>query len=225
MIYKAIVNSGGSNEFTHTFNQTIQKVRGYKINGVSIPVAYYRVRDNNNKLTIIQSATTYNLTLTNGDYSDTSLVAEVQTQLQTINANFTATLSGHSITLTHSTTAFDVDFLTCYYLLGFNETGSYTGLLTYTGENAINLYGAQVVHLLSDTIGTCSLSNSYNNVVDNYLIDETYGGIYIRSFENPDFIEITPKNISSIHFKLVFDDGEVYTSNGLPVLISMTIYA
>ena len=224
MIYNAIL-SGSNNDFTHTFNQTIKDCIGYRINSVSVPISFYKVRSSNNKIDIIQSATTHNLALTVGDYSDASLIVELAVQLATINANFTVTLSGHYIVITHSTTGFTIDMDitdTADSVLGFaTVTASAT---TQTATSSLNLYSTPNLIVTSDTLGTESLSNDYNNVLTILTINKTYGDVFVRTYEHPEVVTIAEKNIKEIHIKLYHQDGEEFTSNGLNITLNMTFY-
>lgn len=228
MRYQIAVNSrdritGNSNDFTYQLGRVLQNVNSFSLDFISIPIAYYRVNSTNNRFDVGASQ----VTLTEGDYTITTLATEVQTQLQAINANYTCSVSGNYLVLAHTTTAFTLDFNvdnSAYEVMGFVKTGSYTGTTSYTSPNSVNLYGSQVCHLCSKELGIQSLNDAFDNVVQSFVIDATYGNVNTYINNTPVTKVITTKNLDKIDFSLRKDDGTLFDLDGLNIVFNLNLY-
>mmetsp|Transcript_6551 Transcript_6551/g.24584 ORF Transcript_6551/g.24584 Transcript_6551/m.24584 type:complete len:231 (-) Transcript_6551:252-944(-) len=114
------------------------------------------------------------ITLNPGSPSITSLVSHLQTQLQTIDAGFSASFDTYTnrITISHSTTNFELKWVssTDYTAewLGFDGSANDTGASSYTGDYLPNL-SIKAIQLHSSTLRQFMYYND-NTSHDNDLI-------------------------------------------------------
>ena len=164
------------------------------------------------KLTASPSYTT--LTLTEGNYMSTDFSDTLQTLLQTVNANFTVSISNVTgkLSIENPTNVFDIQFPRedtastfdwgLGYYMGFNNT-SYTNQTTLTGERVVNLVG------------------------DNYIMLQIgdYEGIE-HEVEKQGLISATAKIIlTSDKYAILFDNGSNFLSKEVAFQLPTNISA
>jgi hypothetical protein len=164
------------------------------------------------KLTASSSYTT--LTLTEGNYMSTDFSDSLQTLLQTLDANFTVTISNITgkLSIENPTNAFDIQFPKentastfdwgLGYYMGFNNI-SYTNKSTLTGERVVNLVG------------------------DNYIMLQIgdYEGIE-HEVEKQGLISATAKIIiTSDKYAILFDNGSNFLSKEVAFQLPTNISA
>jgi hypothetical protein len=164
------------------------------------------------KLTASPSYTT--LTLSEGNFLSTEFSDSLQTLLQTVDANFTVTISNITgkLSIENPTNAFDIQFPRedtastfdwgLGYYMGFNNT-SYTNQTTLTGERVVNLVG------------------------DNYIMLQIgdYEGIE-HEVEKQGLISATAKIIlTSDKYAILFDNGSNFLSKEVAFQLPTNISA
>lgn len=121
---------GNINDFTIKLSDAIDDIRGIKSMQVSLPYQWYTVMTGiNDKIYFEVGGSPYTATLTEGNYTSTTLATEVASAMNTIylpDNLFTCTLSTltYKYTITHGATNFTLEF-------GTNTTAAATRLLGY----------------------------------------------------------------------------------------------
>jgi len=226
--YQIAINSrdrliGDSNNFEYRLGRVVQDVYAFSVSWLSLPIASYKVNETNNKFDVGVST----ITITEGDYTKTTLATEIQTQLQAVDANYSCSVSGNYLTISHTSSNFILSFNvdnSAYELMGFIKTGSYTGTTSYTSPNSVNLYGSQVVHLTSKELGQQSINDAYDNVVQSFVIDATYGNVHVYENNTPTVKKITTKNLDKLDFAIRKDDGTLFDLDGLEIVFNLHLY-
>lgn len=113
----------------------------YVLTNAAIPNTMYNVTTSNNQLSVRTALNPWTtIQLTPGNYSAFSLSVELKTRLDAFETTFTASISNISGLLTISKdTWFQVRFTNSGDLLGFNTNRDTQMLLSYTGEDVIDL--------------------------------------------------------------------------------------
>lgn len=137
----------------------------YRVECISMPNLFYNVNSSN--YSVYTSLGDVNLTP--GYYTSSSFVTHLQTQLQTVDANYTVTLDSNTKKITVANTgAFTLDFGTdttasARILMGFNQADTASGT-SVTGDNPINLAPQPIVFIdipqNNQQIMTSSVSSS-----------------------------------------------------------------
>ena len=230
-------STDGINDFEINLDNMIQDVVGIESMEVLLYHQWYTVNTTNNKIYFKVSTTTYTATLTTGNYIPSTLVTEIQTQMNsayTPDNNFTCTYSSSigKVTVTHSATNFQLMFSTnttasARKLLGFNAEDTVAGL-TVTSTNLIDLNCNRNLFLVSR-----ALTNDYSLIADNRMrvllpipVTTTFGGlIQWRSYGDKWTTKFTtPQNFQVLDFKLYQEDlTNLVPMNGIDWRITLRL--
>ena len=93
--------SGTNENAIFTLSSAIKNVKSVRVKQVYIPFTYYTFHDGNNTLTMKYGGTDYDVTITAGDYTGTTLATEMQTRL-----NAHASMTGFTVSYSSSTKKF-----------------------------------------------------------------------------------------------------------------------
>lgn len=170
------------------------------------------------------------VTLTSDNYTIDTLVTELQTQLQTVDAGFTVTETSYNhITITHSTNTFTMDFTgsELYRLLGFNKT-TYGAVLTDESDNAYDLFGhSRAIYLTSARLmqeSEMTYTNQIENMVTVILNDVAWGyPINQDDGESGKIYYNTPVVFNNIDIQFRFSTGYIVPLDNAHWYIEMEI--
>lgn len=222
-------NNSNLNNPLFILNRSIY-VNKYKIQSVEIPLSFYSVNSNNNKLYFVETgsqSTTRTVTFPVGDYTSSSLVSTLETHL---NAQGTYT---YTVSYSNSTYKVTIGSTDNFKILA-SSTCSWLGLSasdssladSYTFPKILNLSGPSSLYLLASEISSSSnIHNSESiNVLEKIPISGNKGEIVF--WENPrDFGWVDSNNsLSSLTLKLLDADTlDEIDLNGLPFSVCLAI--
>ncbi len=159
---RAVINSKNrrlplsepSHNFTFTFNDNTTRITEIMIERIEIPYSFYAVNSSNNVLTFNNGAVV--ATLTPGNYTSSSIQAELKSKIDAAfgdtNTTISFSSSTYKLTITR-TIAFVVDSLssvstsTASNILGFRT--STTSATSATASGAINISGPNYIIIRS----------------------------------------------------------------------------
>ncbi len=144
-----------SNDFTVSLNSSLSRITEIDIERVEIPYSFYAINSTNNVLTFNSGANS--ITITPGNYTATTLITELTTQLNIAFAGQSPAVTFSSLTykLTISkSSAFNVDSYTdiptstASYALGFHVSSATS--TSITADSAINIAGPNYILISSE---------------------------------------------------------------------------
>ncbi len=204
-IFSNHINENSDGSYTIP-NLAVNNVDNFQLRWALIAPSFNTVsayRGNNVLKITIVAPTTY--TIPDGTYDIAQLCAQIQTQLQAVDPNFTCTYVATTqlVTIT-DTVNFTIDktVSTVMPILGFTQAQTLTGAATYTGVNAYNPQDLAVVNLHIDNLKYYVDSSTFTNLPD-YILT-------IPVTKNLDsFIEYKPTIPELFRFK----NGNIVLSN------------
>lgn len=191
-----------SSNFTFSFNKSLNRIKEIRLNTIQIPYTFYPINSNNNVLTFNDAATS--ITITPGNYTTTTLSAELKTKIEAAFIGDTATITFSTTTLKLTiakTSPFKIDSITdeptstAAPILGFQTTTSTA--TSVTADGALNISGPDYI-LVTSTFFSRFIQdrpmfsdNSYQNVLTPMPISTTVGDYII--FEPCDSIVLSSR--------------------------------
>lgn len=143
-------DSGSSHNFKMVLKNPL-KDEEYELVSLIMPNGFYNVNNNNNKI-YFNDGSDQTATLTNGNYSASSLATEIQTQMNAASSHsFTCTYSTATskFTISDGTGNFSLKFATntsasARYLLGFDESDT-SATSSKISDNLIDISNPQMI--------------------------------------------------------------------------------
>ena len=211
-----------------TINSTGNRATFKLINPISIPNnihayislsslrysnVFYSVPELKNEFTYRLSSdfygTEYSVIVEAGNYGIDALIAKLNTEL-----------AGHGFTFAYNPLTFKVDITNNLWgfqitngsmnsLLGVSQTG--TGLVTYTGSNAINLSGINVLEVQVPNLGLHSngVSSSTSSIVASIMNSVQSGYTMTYNSVNPIQYKLTSPVVTDIEISLTGDGDDL----------------
>ena len=231
----ATPSSKSSSDFTYSIG-TVLEAEAIAVKSISIPNVHYNVNIYNNKLRVIVGATPTLITVPEGQYTITELIAVVEPLLtSTVGETVTITQAARTFKLTiqSSTIPFVLDYNKKDYsftdVLGFKKAT--TNVISHVAPFIPNLFGTKNYYLFSSV-----LSQGYNTVLSDgsqipILIDipndTEYGGV--ENYESNDFETnlkrySRPHNIQFIDIKVMDSDLNVVDLHGIDIEMVLKVY-
>lgn len=195
-----------------------------------IPVSFYNINVYTDVLKIQIGVSVYTITLTNGNYNSTTLVAEMQIQLIAQGlTDFTIVYSSTTGKMTISrATSFTILFSgsTILGVLGYSQTIDTVGL-SLTGINPLNLLGSLRVRVLSTQLSTLNIDSSIKggiSLLASIPIEAPPYGVILFDNYNKSSQELKSLDITDIDLQLVDDNGNLINFNNIDWSITMVMY-
>lgn len=193
---RALVNSANrlnpltetSSNFTYSFNEDISRVTEIIINNVEIPFSFYTINSTNNVLIITVSGT-QTITLTEGNYTATSLSAELQTQLE---ANGTIGALTPVVSFISNQLKFKIEMTSAFVVVSESDNALST-LSSFIGFQSSS---ASSISNISDSVINLA-GTSYIRIVSEYLTDAINTKTMFADNSHQDTLIIVPANGSS----------------------------
>lgn len=237
--------SSTKSKFTFNLPSNYHNIAYLRLLSIEIPHTIYTFSSAKDNLTftITYSGSDYTITISEGNYSDITLLLEIQDKLNVINVT-----TGQDFQISRNTISnkiiientigniFTLDFtrLTSSgttgiypnigYYLGYTEE-TYSGLSTYTGLNQLNLIDTNYIYLRLNNIENirdpivhyafCKIMMKNNEINTYYIREEDIIGssYYFRG----------PINLKKIDIELIDYKGELLTI--APFNVSLTLEA
>jgi hypothetical protein len=130
------------------------KVKGFRVDYISLPYTWYNVSTSNNTIVVNGS----NVSISAGYYNITTLCSALQTALVSVDATFTCTYSSSTgkVTIARSTN-FTLNLSSSSWTLrrqiGFNGTSNVTGATTFTSDSIVNINNGNSAYLHCSPLG------------------------------------------------------------------------
>lgn len=218
-------DSGTENSFSYTLRWPIADPISYAVESVQLYNTSYTINNYNNKLYWTDSTpTAHTTTLTNGNYTASSLATHVETLMDSANTGggkftVTADTSTGKITISNNTSNFSLTFGTntsnsVATALGFANTNK-TGAQSYTGEKIVKLNTKYYV-----IYGDVGSQNSYSanelvNVLAYVPNSVNFGDMINFQSELAKSFKVAEKEISRMKIYVKDDMGNVVDLNGV----------
>lgn len=218
-------DSGTENNFSYTLRWPVSDPISYAVESVQLYNTAYTINNYNNKLYWTDSTpTAHTTTLTNGNYTVSSLASHIETLMNAANTGsgtFTVTSNTNTgkITITNSSVNFSLTFGTntensVSSTIGFNNANK-TSSQTYTGEKIVKL-NTKYYSIYGD-IGS---QNSYSadelvNIIAYVPNNVNFGDMINYQSELAKSFKITEKEISRMKFYIKDDMGNIVDLNGV----------
>lgn len=240
MYINSLNRSTGTNEnFTivDTSNRYSIQPQFVKLTRATIPFTWYNIASTNNTFAlIIPPGPTVDISLPPGNYTNSSLATELQTEL--LSNGLTATVTYNPSTLTYtitSATPFQLSFATLNSIalqMGFTPQSTTSVGTSFTSPNASQLSNYYEIFICSDLVG--GIDNGYTTLSPGSASNKQVLAIIpinpnltpgsLLEFNTPDnepSFPITQSNWGqnttsprTIHFFLQFPDGTSISLNG-----------
>ena len=180
---------------------------------ITIPRSYYVINNNNNTFNIkstdlgITGGT--NVSLTNGNYTNTTFCSELTTQLNNLSlgATFVSSISTNTqkLSITSSTGDFTITSNTQnnrYLGLDINTSKNSTSSV-YTSNNVIDLSGTSYIDLIVDLpLASINNTNQNKNILARIWPNVDYFDTIFYSTQNFDYVKLLTLSIGSIRTTL-----------------------
>lgn len=218
------LSSSTSNEdFKVALPISIEKIHRIIPISVEIPLTFYNVNSSTNVITVTNATpTTFTVTLTQGNYTGSSLATEIQTQL---NAQ---AFAGFTVTYSSTTSKFTIANATSFNLIYATTTASEkigltadSGLVTsWTGTNIANLLGYRYLYIQCQelSIKEEDITESFTgkNIFMKVPISGSLGSLMTYTPNQTIIIEINENTVRNLSLKLVDESFNVISLNGIP---------
>lgn len=223
-------NSGTPSNFSYQLLVAISNPKKVALENIQIYNTAYTINDYNNKLYWIDSTSVARVsTLTNGNYTATSLADHIQTVLNAVSPTFTVSFSTTSGKITISSTGnFSLTFGTntvnsCASTIGFNDSNK-TGQPTYTGENVVNL-NSKYYTVHADILNTNNThqSDQINSIIAIVPNNVNFGDCICYSPNLAKSFELKQTEISSLNFYVKDDKKNTVDLNGVDWSMNLVI--
>lgn len=195
-----------------------------------IPVSFYNINVYTDVLKIQIGMTVYTFTLTNGNYTSTTLVAEILRVLIAQGlTDFTIVYSTTTGKLTISrATSFTILFSgsTILGVLGYSQTSNTVGT-SLTALNPLNLLGSLRVRVLSTQLSTLNIDSSVKGGVSllaSIPIEAPPYGVILFDNYTKSSQALSALDITDIDLQLVDDNGNLFNFNNIDWSITMVLY-
>lgn len=185
LIRSADRTSGTATNFRMKLDDPLRVESGgwFRVGAVSIPMSMHSIRAGYNSAIDVGGGFAATVNISDGAYTAGALAAEVQTQLQTIDAGFSVAWDSSALafTISHTTTPFTLDWATganaganAGYALGFSPADT-ASLTTVSSDSAATL-GEPLAFLIA--------SSKLSSVGPQGLISKTRGSRLIQRIPN-----------------------------------------
>ena len=248
--YHLVIDSRDRNTtlYPNNYNYQIDLDRPYtdvvavELVSANIPKTEYLINDSNNKIHFSDDGTEYVATITNGNYTISTLVTAIKNAMETVGTStFTVTNDSvtNKITIVSSGSTFSLLFnggsetygettRTTYpessaaEIIGFSKS-DFTGALTYTGDFQYNLNGPTYVLLEIDDFD--NINGVHNTTISNafakIMLDTSSNSSYKFFKSQSDYIakkEFTPLlgKLNQMNIKFRNHNGSFYDFGNLP---------
>lgn len=227
------VGSNSTTDYNVNILPAITNAKKFTLASASIPNTTYNVSSSNNTLYWTDSTTaTFTTTISPGSYSATTLASAIQTAMNSVSSGYMASYSSTTYLLTVANSG-----LTFYFSFGTNTTNSLAYVMGFatngtlaasqTGQNVVNLAGAQFYYLVIDQIPCqCRGANAVDYgsfVVINEVAPD--GSInYFNENQNYNTYEIGGGiNLNVLHVQLKTWNNQLINLNGADWSFTMSI--
>jgi hypothetical protein len=142
-----ISSSAGTHDFVINLPEHIRKISKVELSSLNVPNTIYNINSSNNVIPVVISSVTYNATLTPGSYTDSTLIVEAQSKINTA----VTTSTGQTFTITFNATTYKLTFAsTGSFQINFASSSSpwrecgFANALTTAGTSATGSNVAQL---------------------------------------------------------------------------------
>lgn len=213
--------SGTPGNFVVDLKGLVKESSVFRIRKITLPLSYYNVNSSTNTLFIgapINSA----ITLIPGQYTTgTQISASIQTELQILDASFVCTFNSLTQRITISRVGnfeIDLDQSTLNTILGFENTGTLSANITYTGTKNFVADPNISISLQSEMLddGDHHTTNSISNHIFSVAITENMGSVV--NFYPPikEFFPVEKsKTVNFVRFTFLDYKKEIIDFNGV----------
>ena len=224
--------SGDENEFFYNLRNAILNPNAVALESVQIYNTQYTINDNNNKLYWTSSVpTNITTTLTNGNYTATTLASHIASKLNTDNDGagtfaVTCPTSTAKMTITNDTANFGLRFATTAqsvaYTIGFEDTNK-TGALTYTAENIVSLNTKY--YLIYCDIGSTNTHSATetSNVIAVVPCNVNFSDLISYSPQLAKSFKFKIQELSRMKFTVRDDRGNLADLNGVDWCMNLVV--
>lgn len=194
-----------------------------------IPVSFYQINYSNNKLNVLYNGSINVIyTITEGNYSITTLLKEITTQTYGLITPTFYKLSGLVTFTLSSGTYTNFRFLpsSISRIIGFDNTNIYSSTaFVLIAPYPISLLTIKKIKICSSELSTSSLdSNAYNiNMIRSIAINAVPYGII--NYQTPTILNtlLSKKNIDSIDIQLLDDNNNYLDFHNIPWTMTLLI--
>ena len=191
--------------------RAILNTNAYAVTQFSTTNSFLNIDSRNNQLKFTESLpaeTTFTATITPGNYTVTTLMAEIKVQMEaegTLTYNLTNNALTDIITITATSDLFRLESVTSniYYEIGFIGTLDATFTIAKTAPDSFDLSGVKVIYIQSSNFGNDRNINvnSSMNLICSIQVDVPYQGVI--SHQPPlNFINTRIPEMRSVEFAL-----------------------
>lgn len=213
----------------------LQIAKSIVVKQITIPNVFYNITSRNNSFTYNIASTPTTVSIAEGQYTVTTLIAALEAAAVGITLTITQDTTTLKLSFTSATAVefLDIDSSSIAEVLGIEYgTGSGADVTVYTATGLPDLSGHQNVFVESTTIGTSNLIRT-NGVTSHTIavvpITVPFGVVeqYVSQHTEIDDVDvdaINGKDHSHIDIRLVDHDGNTMDLNGHHVSIVFKVY-
>lgn len=225
-----------NNEYTWIIQPPIKNIKKFRFSECEFPWSHFVINDINNKINFKEDGGgTLVATLSNGNYSRTTIATEVKSALETAGAgtySVSVSSSNYFLTITPTAGITNVQVLasgsnSCHKTLGFTVDSSNS--TSITGDSVVLLSGLNSVNFHSNVALTRNHGSYYNNgttshdVLQRIPIPVNSGGVVLYSATDQPFSDCHGE-ITEIRIRLADNNNKTIDLNGGDISFKLEFY-
>ena len=221
-----------SNSFTIELSRPMNDVKSIELISCEIPISYYNVNTNNNKLVIRENGAVGNLIIATiqGAYTASNYATQLQIDLNSgTTRGYVYSVSynknQNSITISSNNTFQMISATNCHTLIGYNNIT--TALAnTWVSTNACDFAGERYVCLKIDNVPFLQHSSDNNYFAKIQVSDIQnsimFSGVY-NTYQQKKDISSSNYVLSRLNLSLCYYDGTLVDLRGLDYSITLLV--
>jgi len=218
----------------------LAKIRKMKLISAIIPLTFLLINNSNNTFQITENGgAVFNIILSNGSYTATTLATEISNKMTAIATGpYTATISAAGVlTISTAGPTFAINTVSVASnptsigrILGFGATA--TGLAaSHTSPNVTNLNGPNGLYITSSIIGgaldelVVLSSPDVTNIIDFVPISEPLGSVQVlvQNLNDREIYIADPETFTQVDIQIRYPGGTIVDLQGADVTLVFSI--
>lgn len=223
--------SGTENNFTYNFLWPVARPDTVALESIQLFNTQYTINAKCNKFYMTDRGGTQRvITLTNGNYTATSLASHVENAINAVTTDvYSVSFSANTgkITITNPSGNFSLTFGTnttnsCAYVLGFDNT-NLTGASTYTGQNLVRLSTKYYLVYADIVSNNTYFANAVDSVIAYVPNDVVFGDLINYSPTLAKTFKVSVSDISTAKFYVKDDRDQIVDLNGVDWSMNLVV--
>jgi len=216
-IHSSLRSDGTSYNFNYPIRGQIQNIKKVAVKDVLLINSFANINSTNKQISLIYDATTYNISIQEGNYTITQLMTEIKSYLPaTVTITYSSITNkitidsgaGHTINLTTGTN-------TLGPLIGFT-TADLVASQTYISNGYLDLSPRKSVYIYSSLTNEVQIDGKKTQILTKVVLNNDFGILITSHVGNEkDWIKLNNQEISgNINISLRDEQGNILDNGG-----------